>query len=424
MVNVCMYFQVHQPFRMKKYSVFDIDHNHEYFDEHKNREVLQKVVKKCYLPANKMLLHLIKKYKHTKRPFKIAFSITGTALEQFECYAPEVLESFKKLSDTGCVEFLSETYHHSLSFLYSRREFRDQVELHRKKILALFGQDPKVFRNTELIFNNELAQTIQDMGYNAILSEGADHVLGWRNPNYVYTAKTAPRLKLLLKNYKLSDDVAFRFGQSSWKEYPLTADKFSRWIHDNDGHSVNLFMDYETFGEHQWSETGIFEFMNHLPQELYKDPGLNFVTPSELAKYDPVAELDIHSFISWADIERDLSAWKGNSMQESALHELYALEDPVKTLGDDALLADWRKLTTSDHYYYMCTKYFNDGDVHKYFNPYDTPYESYINFMNILNDLISRMKVLIKERGLMIRMKGTNETKSITDRPVLMIGDP
>jgi alpha-amylase len=407
---------------MKKYSVFDIGNSPNYFDEEKNREVMQKVAKKCYMPTNKVLLQLINRYKHTKRPFKIAFSITGVALEQFEKYAPEVLESFKKLAETGCVEFLSETYYHSLSFMYSKNEFNEQVELHKKKIMKLFNQEPTVFRNTELIFNNELANHIQGMDYKAILAEGADHVLDWRSPNYVYTARTAPDIKLLLKNYKLSDDIAFRFGQKSWKEYPLTAEKFSHWIHNNDGHSVNLFMDYETFGEHQWEDTGIFDFLNHLPNEIYKNPHTRFVTPSELAEYPAIGELDIHNFVSWADIERDLSAWKGNSMQDSALAELYALERVVKELNNEVLLNDWRRLTTSDHYYYMCTKYFNDGDVHKYFNPYDSPYESYINFMNILNDMIYRMKGIIQERSMLTDLKDVHKTKkSITDRPALMI---
>jgi alpha-amylase len=390
---------------MRRYSVFNIGHNSQYFDDQKNREVMQKVARKCYLPANKVILEIIKKHKETKKQFKVAYSITGTALEQFEKYAPEVLESFKELAETGCVEFLSETYYHSLSFLYSKKEFEHQVLMHKKKIKELFNQEPTVFRNTELIYNNELAHYIEGMGYKAILAEGADHILHWRSPNYVYKAKTTDNLKLILKNYKLSDDIAFRFGQKSWKEFPLTTEKFAHWVHSHEGHSINLFMDYETFGEHQWEDTGIFEFLKHLPEALNNRHHTQFLTPSELADNEPVGELDIHNYVSWADIERDLSAWKGNNMQESALVELYSIEKILKELNDESLLEDWRKLTTSDHFYYMCTKYFNDGDVHKYFNPYDTPYESYINFMNILNDIIYRMKKIIQEKNVVIELK-------------------
>lgn len=408
-MNVCFYFQVHQPFRMNRYRIFDIGHNSEYFDEHKNREIMHKVAKKCYLPTNKLMLDLINKYKHKDRQFKISYSITGTALEQFQKYSPEVLESFQKLAETGNVEFLSETYYHSLSYLYSKDEFKEQVKKHKKLIKELFNQEPKIFRNTELVFNNELANTIQGMGYKGILAEGADHILGWRSPNFVYTAKTADNLKLMLKNYKLSDDIAFRFGQKSWKEYPMTADKFAHWIHDNQGHSVNLFMDYETFGEHQWEDTGIFNFFRHLPDALFSNNHTKFLTVSELAEFQPVGELDIHNYVSWADIERDLSAWKGNNMQDSALKEIYALEKFVKESNDRKLLEDWRKLTTSDHYYYMCTKYFNDGDVHKYFNPYDTPYESYINFMNIVNDIIIRIKRKIEQENIDFELKSKKQ---------------
>ncbi len=418
MPNICFYFQVHQPYRMKRYSVFNIGHNSDYFDDAKNSEVMQKVARKCYLPTNQAMLDLINTYKNNDRQFKIAYSITGVALEQFEKYAPEVLESFKRLAATGCVEFLSETYYHSLSYIYSKEEFKAQVEMHRKKIKELFGQEPVVFRNTELIFNNEIANFVEKLGYKAMLAEGADHILQWRSPNYVYRAKTTKTMRLLLKNYKLSDDIAFRFGQKSWESYPLTAEKYANWINQHAEHSINLFMDYETFGEHQWEDTGIFNFIRHLPHELFKNIHTNFIWPSELAKVEPVAELDIHNYLSWADIERDLSAWVGNNMQNSALAELYALEKIVKEVNNKALLEDWRKLTTSDHFYYMCTKYFNDGDVHKYFNPYDTPYESYINFMNILNDIIFRMKKLIQEKSVVIELKSNYHVKhKLTESP-------
>lgn len=390
MASVCFYFQVHQPFRLRRYSVFDTDRH--YYDDHKNAEIARKVAHKCYLPANRMLLETIR--MHEGR-FRIAYSITGVAIEQFQSAAPEVMDTFHQLNDTGCVEFLDETYHHSLAFLYSREEFRTQVELHRAKIKELFGQEPRVFRNTELIYNNDLAHFVSHMGYDAIITEGADHILGYRSPNYVYRPPHAPKLKLLLKNYRLSDDIAFRFSNRSWEQWPLTAEKFARWVNQINGNGFlcNLFMDYETFGEHQWADTGIFDFIKHLPGEVMKHPDNNFLTPSQVCDvYEPVGEIDVPHMISWADTERDLSAWLGNAMQSNALHELYKLEGPLREKGDEQLLDDWRKLTTSDHFYYMCTKYWADGDVHKYFSPYESPYDSYINFMNVLDNVQTRLR--------------------------------
>ncbi len=405
MTSICMYFQVHQPFRMANYRVFDIGKHGNYFDDKKNEEVCKKVAGKCYLPANKLMLDLIRR---TNGKFKIAYSISGTALEQFEKYAPEVLESFKELAKTGCVEFLGETYYHSLSFLYSKEEFEAQVKLHDKKIKELFGQKPKVFRNTELIYSNEVGKYAEQMGYSAVLAEGWDKILEWRSPNYVYQPNGTKKIKLLLKNYKLSDDIAFRFSNRGWTEWPLTAEKYAAWISAIQGQTINLFMDYETIGEHQWEDTGIFNFLEKLPFELMNYSHIEFKTPSEVAKMDSVANLDVPYMISWADLERDLSAWVGNKMQQSALNEIYKLESAIKKSDDKKLLEDWRKLQTSDHFYYMCVKYFSDGDVHKYFNPYDTPYESYINFMNILNDLVLRIKKPGR-KGLFVRLMGKDE---------------
>jgi len=404
MVSVCFYFQVHQPYRLRRYSIFDIGKNHNYFDEHKNRAIMEKVSKKCYLPTNNLILELINK---TDGKFKVSYSITGTALEQFEKYAPEVLESFKELSKTGCVEFLNETYYHTLAYLYSKEEFIRQLNLHKKKIKELFNQNPKIFRNTELIYNNELANFISDLGYKGILTEGADHVLQWRSPNFVYSPLNCDNIKLLVKNYRLSDDIAFRFSEKSWAEWPLTSEKFANWVSavNGLGETINLFLDYETFGEHQWQDTGIFDFMRQLPFEILKHPDNNFKTVSEVIKsYSPKAQLDIHSFISWADIERDLSAWLGNRMQHNSIIELYRLEKNILGTKDEKLIEDWRKLQTSDHFYYMCTKWFADGDVHKYFNPYDSPYDAFITFMNILNDI----KLRIKEK-----MEVKNESKQL-----------
>ncbi|MEM4347767.1 MAG: glycoside hydrolase family 57 protein [Candidatus Altiarchaeota archaeon] len=392
MVSVCFYFQVHQPFRLRKYQVFDIGQSREYFDDVKNREIMQRVARKCYTPTNKLILDLIEKFNGK---FKVSYSITGVALEQFQLYAPEVLESFQKLADTGCVEFLDETYYHSLAFLYSEKEFNEQIKLHRKKIQEFFGQKPKVFRNTELVYNNRLAEIVEKLGYKGVLAEGADRILEWRSPNFIYKPKNCKKIKMLLKHYRLSDDIAFRFSERSWDGWPLTADKFAAWISaaNGNGHVVNLFMDYETFGEHQWEETGIFEFLRHLPGEILKHPDNNFMMPTEaINTYEPVAELDIPHIVSWADIERDLSAWLGNKMQQSSIENLYQLEKAVKNSKDQKILDDWRKLQTADHFYYMCTKWFNDGDVHKYFNVYDRPHDSFINFMNVLTDLRLRIE--------------------------------
>lgn len=404
MVSICFYFQVHQPYRIRKYRIFDIGENHEYFDDKRNIHECKKIAEKCYLPANNLILDII---RQTEGKFKVSYSISGVALDQFREYAPEVLKSFQALAKTGAVEFLSETYYHSLSFMYSKEEFKQQIQQHKKKIKALFGQTPRVFRNTELVYNNELANYIEQMGYKGILAEGADHILGWRSPNFLYRPVTTKNISLLLKNYKLSDDIAFRFSNRSWEEWPLTAEKFSHWVSGNNGngYTVNLFMDYETLGEHQWEDTGIFEFMRHLPYELWKHPHNDFKTPSEVIDSYPVeADLDIHTPISWADIERDLSAWLGNPMQHNAISELFSLEKSIKESKDKQLIEDWRKLTTSDHFYYMCTKWFSDGDVHKYFNPHDSPYEAFISFMNILQDLVIRLK----EKN--IYMKQSNKT--------------
>ncbi len=389
MASVCFYFQVHQPFRLRRFSIFD--RGADYFDSPVNQELLRKIAAKCYLPTNAVLLELIERHRGR---FKVAFSLSGLVIEQFQRFLPEVLDSFRRLAETGAVEFLAETYYHSLACLYSRPEFVEQIQLHRQLIQRLFGQKPKVLRNTELIYNNELGRVAAELGYQAVLCEGADHLLGFRSPTFLYTPPGVPQLKLLLKNYRLSDDIAFRFSNRNWPEYPLTAQKFARWVHqvNGNGYVVNLFLDYETFGEHQWAETGIFDFLRHLPEAVFKLADNDFKTPAECAAaYDTSGEYDVPHMISWADTERDLSAWLGNAMQSNALHELYRLEPLVKERGDEALLHDWRRLQTSDHFYYMCTKHFADGDVHKYFNPYDSPYDAFINFMNVLDNLRGRL---------------------------------
>ena len=391
MPAVCFYFQVHQPYRLRRYSVFDTDRH--YFDDYKNAEICRKVAAKCYLPTLETLLDAV---KSSEGKFRCAFSITGSALEQFEEFAPDVIEAFAKLNDTGAIEFLDETYYHSLAFLYSREEFRAQVQMHREKIQHLFGQNPRVFRNTELIYNNDLAHFVAHMGYAGILTEGADGILGSRSPNNIYRPPHTTKLKVLLKNYRLSDDIAFRFSNRHWELYPLTADKMAKWITqiNGNGELCNLFMDLETFGEHQDAETGIFDFLKQLPAAVFNASAENsFVTPSEAVdRFEGKADIDVPHMISWADNERDLSAWLGNAMQSNALHELYKLEGTLKERNDPELLSDWRRLTTSDHFYYMCTKYWADGDVHKYFSPYESPYDSYINFMNVLDNVQTRVR--------------------------------
>lgn len=388
MPAVNLYFQLHQPYRLRRYSVFDADAR--YFDDEHNPQILRKVASKCYLPATRIILDQI--HRHAG-DFRVAFSLTGTVIEQFKAYAPEVIDLFRKLSQTGCVEFLSETYHHSLASLYNPDEFRLQVDQHAEVIDELFGQSPVVFRNTELIYNNSLAQTLVALGrFRGVLTEGADQILAGRSANKLYQAPNG--LPILLKNYTLSDDIAFRFVDPKGTGEPLSAEEFAQTIakldEDPDAQVCNLFMDYETFGEHQWKETGILDFLAELPSELLKRDQ-RFLTPREtLDEIDPVDRFDAPQAVSWADSERDLSAWIGNAMQSSALNELYRLADAVKAANDPQLMRDWRRLTTSDHFYYMCTKYFADGDVHKYFSPYESPYDSYINFMNVLDNLRAR----------------------------------
>jgi alpha-amylase len=391
MVSVCFYFQVHQPFRLRKFRIFDIGKQIGYFDEDKNREILNKVAGKCYLPMNALLLKLL----HTHPKFRVSFSISGMAIEQFRLYNPAVLESFKQLVATGRVELIQETYYHSLASMYSQEEFKRQIEQHKQLIKRHFGVVPKVFRNTELIYSNALGSFIAGLGYEGMMAEGADKLLGHRTPNFIYHHPQLNGFKLLLKNYRLSDDIAFRFSNRDWKDFPLTVEKFSNWLSqaNGNGHVVNLFMDYETFGEHQWEETGIFEFMEKLPARLLDHQDNEFVTPSEaIAKYPAMGEFDCHEIISWADVERDVSAWVGNEIQKAAVDYLFEITDAVLKTKAKQIIEDWRKLQTSDHFYYMCTKWFSDGDVHKYFNPYNSPYDAFINFMNILNDLILRVE--------------------------------
>lgn len=409
MLTVCPYFHVHQPYRVKRYRVFDIGKDGEYFNDDSetdlnNRKIVEKVANKSYRPTNKILKELL----DTHPEFRFNLSFSGTVLDQFEAYAPDVLESFQELIATGRVEVLADTYHHSLAFFYSIPEFERQVEKHDKRIQELFGVKPRVFRNTELSYRNDLAKWCEDNGYLGIMAEGWDKYLEWRSPNYLYRPAGCEKIKVLLKNYKLSDDIAFRFGNKEWQSYPLSADTYADWIHAHhgDGETVNLFMDYESFGEHQWEDTGIFDFLRHLPEMVMRHPDTSFKTATETVEsYDVKGEYNVPDILTWADTDRDLTAWTGNDIQRDAIASTYSLEKDIIDLGDEDIIETWRKLQTSDHFYYMCTKWSNDGDVHAYFSPYQSPYDAYIAFMNALSDLQLKVNKLTTAKAAAAEVK-------------------
>ena len=384
MKTVCLYFQVHQPWRLKTYRFFNMGKDHNYLDDLTNRAIMQKIARQCYLPMNALLLKLI---KENNGKFRCSFSLTGTVVEQFRAYAPEVLDSFKALAETGCVEFLAETYSHSLAALASKEDFVEQVKFHTAMIKKEFGQKPTAFRNTELIYSDGIGAMVAEMGFKTMLAEGAKHILGWKSPDFVYANAEDQKLRLLLRNYKLSDDIAFRFSNQGWAEYPLTADKYASWLAAENGEVINLFMDYETFGEHQKASTGILDFMKALPKAILSQGDMEFETVSKAAeKHQPVSVLHCPHVMSWADEERDITAWLGNELQNEAFSKLYALKDKVKSLKNADFDYVWNFMQTSDHFYYMATKWLSDGDVHSYFNPYGSSYEAFINYMNVLSD--------------------------------------
>lgn len=402
--GITLYLHVHQPWRVRDYTIFDTAHAHDYFDDgsetdRNNAKVLRKVADKSYRPMNALLEKLLDKHPD----FKVSLSITGTFIEQAQAWAPDVIESFQRLVATGRVEIVAETYYHSLAFFYSREEFERQVEAHKSKIRDLFGVETSVFRNTELAYNDDLAKWADGYGFKGILAEGWDPVLEWRSPNFVYRPAGTEQIKLLLKNYRLSDDLAFRFSNQAWEQWPLTADTYESWANESvhDAQLINLFMDYETFGEHQWADTGIFDFFEHFVGRWLSNPDNTFYTVSEAVDgHEPAGELSMPQTVTWADTERDLTAWLGNSMQQEALRHLYALEEDILRTNDLDLIADWRKLQTSDHVYYMCTKWFTDGDVHAYFSPYESPYDAFLYFMNALRDVRYRLHAYHGRRGL------------------------
>jgi alpha-amylase len=394
--GIVLYLHAHQPYRVRKYSVFDTAINHDYFDEpdydteRNNEQVFKKVSEKSYRPMNAMLERVL-----TNNPeFKLSLSITGVFIEQAERWAPDVLESFKRLIATGRVEIVAETYYHSLAFFYNLPEFERQVEAHRSKIRELFGVETKVFRNTELSYNDSMAKWAESYGFKGILAEGWDPILQWRSPNYMYRPAGTKNISLLLKNYRLSDDIAFRFGDKAWPQWPLSADTYNDWVNDSitDKSIVNLFMDYETFGEHQWADTGIFEFYEAFIGKWLSNQANTFYTVSGAVEaFEPVGEISMPNTVTWADTERDLTAWTGNTMQREALRYIYAMSDDIMRTDDLSLISDWRKLQTSDHFYYMCTKWFSDGDVHAYFSPYESPYDAFLYYINAIRDLRWRL---------------------------------
>jgi len=418
MRTICLYFQIHQPFRLKRYRFFNIGNDHYYYDDYLNESIISRVAERSYLAANKAIRQIIKEYGSK---FKVAFSISGIALDQMEIYTPEVIESFQDLAETGSVEFLSETYSHSLVALKNKNEFVRQILEHRQRIKELFNQEPTVFRNTELIYSDQIGADVAEVGFTAMLTEGARHILGWKSPNYLYCNAINPRLKVLLRNFRISDDIAFRFSNTSWSEFPLTADKFAGWLKklDKKEETVNIFIDYETFGEHQWMETGIFDFLKALPGMIYKNTNFVFSTPGEIARdLLPISTISVPYPISWADEERDLTAWLGNEMQVDAFNRLYSFTDKVNNCDDEKIRKDWRYLQASDHLYFMATKFFTDGAYHAYYNPYESPYEAYINYMNVLSDFGNRLFKLSPENSKDVEI--ANLSQAVTEKNELI----
>ena len=390
MKAICCYFQIHQPFRLKRYRFFDIGNDHYYYDDFTNDDIVTRIAQRSYIPAAESLLRMLEQHPN----FRFALSITGVALEQCEQYVPEFIDLLKKLAATGRVEFLAETYAHSLSSLTDPEEFASQVKVHDDKIRELFGVTPKVLRNTELIYCDEMAPQILSMGYKGVITEGAKHILGWKSPNYVYSAASAPKLKILLRNAKMSDDIAKRFSNTEWDAYPLTADKYIDWIASTPAEEqiINLSMNLETFGEFQTRETGIFQFLEALPY-FAKERGVEFVTPTEaISKLKPVGELSIMHPISWTDESRDTTAWLGNKLQNEAFEKLYSVAERVRLCDDRRLKQDWYYLQAADHLFYMATKHFADGAAHSNFSPYETPFQAFTNYMNVLADFIVRVE--------------------------------
>jgi alpha-amylase len=412
MPSVTLSFELHQPRRLRRYTFFDIGQSHDYEDVESSRQMMEKLSEKCYLPANAVILELIRKHGGS---FKVSYGMSGLFLEQLRKSRKKVIDSFRRLADTGCVEFLGCTYYHSLAFLYSRREFEDQVRLQRELMEDLCGEAPVSFQNTGLIYNDDLAKALEKMGFHAVLSEGAERILDGRSPHVVYRPKGCRRIGLLLRNDRLSDDISFRFSDRTWPEHPLTAEKYAGWVHQvkEKNAVVNILVDYETFGEHQWAETGIFEFLKALPREILKNPDFRFSTPAEVVKEEkPAGELSVPDFISWMGDEKDLTAWRGNHLQKDALGALYGLARRVRLKKDKRLTEAWRSLQAADHFYYMGNQWHEAGELTRSLNPYPSPYDAYINYMNILTDFSNALKPGIPAAGKKGRAHTASRTRS------------
>lgn len=391
MKSICLYFQIHQPIGLRSYRFFDIGNSDYYYDDHANETLIKRLAGNCYLPANNLLLELIRKYEGK---FRVSFSISGAALDQFSLYTPQVIDSFRELAQTGCVEFLAETYAHSLAAIKDEAEFKSQVEAHADQVERLLGQRPRVFRNSGLIYSDQIGAMVAELGFDGMLAEDAAFMLKGKSQGHVYQNAIDPRLKVLVRNSSLSEDIAHRYSNKSWKEWPLTATKYTSWLNngDHDDKIINLFMDYENLGEHQRSETGIFDFFKSFPETVLHKSQFKFMTPSEaIASMLPVEALDAPHPSSWVDHERDLSAWLGNEIQNEAFNKLYELSDKVRDCNDQALLKDWHCLQSSDHFQYMCTKTISDSSLRGLPSPYDSPYDAFINYMNVLNDFSIRL---------------------------------
>ena len=411
MKKICLYFQLHQPVRLRRYRFFDIGNDHYYYDDYANESNINKLAHTCYLPTNKVLTDLLKQFKGK---FSVAFSISGTLIDQFKVYAPEVIDSFKTMAKTGGVEFLAETYASSLASVRDVEEFKRQVAAHVKTIEDTFGQTPTAFRNTQLIYSDQIGEAVSAMGFKVMLAEGAKQTLGWKSPDYLYCNAIDPHLKVLARNYHLSDDIALRFSNQGWGEWPLTAQKFKSWLDglDNAEEVINLFMDYETFGAVHSAESGIIEFLKALPAVLLEDKNYAFTTPSQAAqKLQPKSAINVPTPTSWVDEERDLTAWLGNEMQQEAVDKLYALTPLVAQCNDQTILKDWEYLQATENFYFMGTKFFANGASHTYQSPYPTPYEAFINYMNILSDFAERLRhaVPTTENNEVTTLKAEND---------------